>query len=117
MENELHGRFADCIDCHMPKITKNAVGNPAAFTGDLRSHMVTINPALISQLNEDGSFNASSGLALEFTCRSCHNGTSNAIGPEVSDEELLQAAAGYHNPPAPAAAPAEEPAVEPGVEE
>lgn len=117
VENELHGRFADCIDCHMPKISKNAVANPAAFTGDVRTHMVTIDPTLLSQVNQDGDFVTTSGLALEFTCRGCHNSTSNSIGPEVSDEELLQAAAGYHNPPAPAAAPPQEPAVEPGVEE
>ena len=113
VENELHGSFADCIDCHMPEITTNAVANPTAFAGDLRTHMVTIDSTLLSQTDEDGSFITASGLALESTCRGCHNTTSNSIGPEVSDEELLQAAAGYHNPPAPVV----ETAPEPGVEE
>lgn len=99
LENEIHRRFADCIDCHMPRLTKNAVADPARFTGDIRTHLMAINPALINQFNEDGTA-AASELALDFACRSCHNDTSNALGRPKTDEELLAAAVGYHNPPA-----------------
>ncbi len=113
-ENEVHGRFADCIDCHMPKVTKSAVGDPAQFTGDIRTHLMAINPTLTSQFNEDGSI-SSSELALDFACRGCHNDSNNAIGPQVTDAELQAAATGYHNPPAPVVET--EPVAEPGVEE
>jgi pyruvate-formate lyase-activating enzyme len=35
-------------------------------------------------------------LALDFACRHCHN--PEGLGPEVTDEELQEAARGYHNP-------------------
>lgn len=95
-EVEIHGRAAQCIDCHMPRVTKSAVGNAATFTGDIRTHLMAIDPFQIGQFNEDGTV-ALSQLSLDFACRSCHN--SEGIALEKSDEELIQAANGYHNPP------------------
>ncbi len=99
-ENEIHSR-AECISCHMPRVTKTAVGDAAQFSGDIRTHLMAINPALTSQFNEDGTV-AASELALDFACRSCHNETSNAFADNKTNEELVNAATGYHNPPAPA---------------
>ena len=107
--NELHSSSVECIACHMPKVTKSALGDPDQFTGDIRTHLMAINPTLTSQFNEDGSV-AASELALDFACRSCHNSTSNALGPDKTDEELVEAAVGYHTPPTPE--PESEPVVE-----
>lgn len=97
--NEQHGRFAvDCIDCHMPRVTKSAVGDPERFTGDIRTHLMAISPNQIGQFSEDGSV-ALSQLSLDFACRSCHN--PDGIAGEVADEVLIDAATGYHEPSAP----------------
>jgi hypothetical protein len=105
--NEIHSN-AQCINCHMPRVTKSAVGDPEQFTGDVRTHLMAINPTLTSQFNEDGTV-AASELALDFACRSCHNSSSNAFASDKTDEELVNAATGYHNPPTPepTAVPAE----------
>lgn len=108
-ENEIHRR-TECMTCHMPRVIQSAVADPAQFTGDMRTHLVTINPMLINQFNEDGTV-AEYGLALESSCRSCHNSSSRAFASEKSNEELMAAAMGYHNPPAPEPTPA--PAPEP----
>lgn len=97
-ENEVHERFAvDCIDCHMPRLTKSAVGDPEQYTGDIRTHLMAIDPNQIEQFTEDGSV-ALSQLSLNFACRSCHN--PEGFAPEVTDEALLAVAEGYHMPPA-----------------
>ena len=64
-----HGR--DCINCHMPRVTKSAVGDPEQFTGDIRTHLMAINPLSTSQFNEEGNF-SEPYLSLDFACRSCH---------------------------------------------
>jgi len=55
--------------------------------------LMAIDPNQISQFNEDGTI-AASQLSLEFACRSCHNPEGNASNK--SDEELQEAAVGYH---------------------
>lgn len=100
LPNELHNSSVECIDCHMPKVTKSALGNSERFRGDIRTHLMAINPTLTSQFNEDGTI-AASELALDFACRSCHNDTGLDIGPEKTDDELVEAAVGYHTPPTP----------------
>jgi hypothetical protein len=85
-----------CIDCHMPRLTKNAVGNPDMFTGDIRTHMMAIDPTQIGQFTEDGTV-ALSQLSLDFACRHCHN--PDGRGVTVSDEDLIALAIGYHTPP------------------
>ena len=97
---EVHNRIkVDCIECHMPKVTKSAVGDPERFTGDLRTHLMAIDPDLVEQFveNDDGALISEPALSLNFACRHCHN--PDGLGPEVTDEELQDAARGYHIPP------------------
>jgi hypothetical protein len=102
--NDIGG--VDCIDCHMPRLIENAVADAEMHMGDLRIHVVSIDPTQIEQFNEDGTLTTTQ-LALNFACRSCHN--PDGRGPEVTNEELLSLAAGYHTPPpAVEAAPVEE---------
>ena len=92
--NEKHGRV-ECIECHMPKVSKSALGDPAIFTGDLRTHLMAIDPNQIGQFNEDGTV-ALSQLSLDFACRSCHSPNGTAI--DKTDEELIDMATDYHAP-------------------
>jgi hypothetical protein len=90
----VHPAVAQCIDCHMPRISKSATGNAATFTGDIRTHLMAIDPEQIGQFSEDGSV-ALSQLGLDFACRHCHvEGGSATI---KTDEELIEKALGYHD--------------------
>ncbi len=89
--------MVDCIDCHMPRVTKSAVGNKATFTGDIRTHLMAIDPTQVSQFTEDGKF-ALSQLGLEFGCRSCH--VEDGIATNYTDRELMEEAYNYHARPA-----------------
>jgi len=83
-----------CIDCHMPRVSKSAVGDIDKFTGDLRTHLMAINPTQFEQFNEDGTV-ALSELGLNFACRSCHiPDTADAL----DDAVLVDMATGYHTP-------------------
>lgn len=90
---ETHQKInAQCIDCHMPFMVKSAVGNVDTFTGDIRTHLMAIDPYQVGQFNEDGSV-ALSQISLDFACRHCHvNGTAM----EKTDDELINAAVNYH---------------------
>jgi predicted CXXCH cytochrome family protein len=77
-----------CTDCHMPHLIQSGSANAQGFTGDMRTHVVAIDPRKISQFNGDGSL-ASGQISLEYACRHCHGATK-------SDAELLIAASGYH---------------------
>jgi hypothetical protein len=79
----------------MPKLTKSALGDAERFSGDIRTHMMAIDPDQIGQFSEDGS-EALSQLSLDFACRSCHS--DGGDGTVKTDEELIQAATGYHTP-------------------
>ncbi len=95
-DSQVHPLVADCIDCHMPRVTKSAVGNAEMFTGDIRTHLMSINPLQIGQFSEDGSV-ALSDLGLDFACRSCHvDGGSASV---KTDEELTDKAYDYHDRP------------------
>jgi hypothetical protein len=94
----------ECIDCHMPRVTKSAVGNPDMFTGDIRTHLMAIDPNQIEQFNEEGNV-ALSQLGLNFACRSCH--VEGGSAEPMSDEDLQAMANGYHTAP-----PVEEAAAE-----
>jgi hypothetical protein len=85
-----------CIDCHMPRLTRSAVGDASRFTGDIRTHLMAIDPLQIGQFTEDGRF-AQPQLSLDFACRSCHVENGNAR--PRSDEALMAAAMGYHTGP------------------
>lgn len=93
--SQVHPLVADCIDCHMPRVTKSAVGNAETFTGDIRTHLMAIDPTQIEQFTEDGS-QALSQLGLNFACRNCH--VEGGSATEKTDEELIEKASGYHNP-------------------
>lgn len=102
--NDIGG--VDCIDCHMPRVIQNAVGDPEMFMGDVRTHVMSIDPTQIEQFTEDGTV-ALTQISLNFACRGCHNPDGRA--PEVTDEALLSLAVGYHTPPTPTVAAPEEP--------
>ena len=85
-----------CIDCHMPRITKSAVGNAEEFTGDLRTHLMAIDVDQVGQFDEEGTV-ALSQVSLDFACKHCHVPDSAF---EKTDEELREAARGYHDRPA-----------------
>ncbi|MCP4539538.1 MAG: hypothetical protein GY832_20580 [Chloroflexi bacterium] len=95
-DSQVHPAVAECIDCHMPRVTKSAVGNAEMFTGDIRTHLMAIDPEQISQFNEDGS-EALSQLGLNFACRSCH--VEGGSATPRTDEELIEKAMGYHDRP------------------
>ncbi|MCB8943904.1 MAG: hypothetical protein H6658_09120 [Ardenticatenaceae bacterium] len=112
--NETHARLAiDCIDCHMPRVGKSAVGDLEQNTGDIRSHLMAIDPTQAGQFTEDGTA-ALSELSLTFACGSCHNPDGFAqVKPE---EEMIEAATGYHAPPQPTPTPEPEPTAVPEEE-
>lgn len=82
----------DCITCHMPRITKSAWGDAAKLTGDIRTHLMAIDPNQFGQFSEDGK-TALSQLGLDFACRHCHV----PDGPLAKTDDQLKAMAnGYH---------------------
>jgi hypothetical protein len=91
--SDVHPALTECIDCHMPRVTKSATGNAEWFTGDIRTHMMGINPFQIEQFSEDGSV-ALSEIGLNFACRHCHRDGGPAS--VKTDEELINQAVGYH---------------------
>lgn len=86
-----------CIECHMPRIVKSAWGDPATFTGDIRTHLMAIDPNQIDQFSKDGTTTLSQ-IGLDFACRHCHV---EGRGFPKTDEELKAVANGYHNPQVP----------------
>ncbi len=104
--NEVHIDLnVACMDCHMPRIVRSAVGNAEQFTGDIRTHLVAIDPTQVGQFNEDGTA-ALSQISLDFACRGCHN--PDGLGRPKTDEELIQTAVQYHRLPELTPVPAEE---------
>ena len=95
-DSKVHPIVAECIDCHMPRVTKSAVGNAEMFTGDIRTHLMAIDATQIGQFSEDGS-TALSELGLDFACRSCH--VEGGSATPKTDEELIDKAYGYHDRP------------------
>jgi predicted CXXCH cytochrome family protein len=84
-----------CVDCHMPRIVKVAQGDPAVFSGDLRAHLMAIDPTQVSQFSPDGK-TAFSPVSLDFACRRCHIAGSTMAR---SDDELIKMATNYHTKP------------------
>ncbi len=82
-----------CIDCHMPRIVKTATGDAERFQGDIRTHLMAIDPDQIGQFSEDGT-TALSQIGLDFACRQCH--VEGGTASEKTDEELTERATGYH---------------------
>jgi predicted CXXCH cytochrome family protein len=92
--NPSHTRLnIGCTDCHMSRLIQSGAANVKAYTGDMRTHVVAIDPRTIHQVTDDGSL-ATGQISLDYACRRCHGSTK-------SDVELLSAASGYHEiPPA-----------------
>ena len=77
----------------MPRLVKSAWGVTELFSGDIRTHMMAIDPYQIEQFSADGATSLSQ-ISLNFACRHCHiPGT----GLEKSDQELSEAATNYHD--------------------
>jgi hypothetical protein len=106
----VHPKIAQCQDCHMPRIVKSALGNAEAFTGDIRTHLMAIDPNQISQFSTDGKTTLSQ-IGLDFACRNCHYSGGKALAK--TDEDLMTKANGYHTLPPPTPAPTAAPAAEP----
>ncbi len=81
-----------CTDCHMPRLIQSGSANPLGYMGDMHTHVMAIDPRLVSQFNADGTL-ASGQIGLDYACRRCHGATK-------SDAELLSMANGYHAIPA-----------------
>ena len=96
-DSQIHPVAAECIDCHMPRVTMSATGNAEMFTGDIRTHLMAIDPEQIGQFSEDGSV-ALSQNGLNFACRHCH--VEGGSATPKTDEELIDKAVGYHERPA-----------------
>ena len=94
--SQIHPNVAECIDCHMPRLVRSAVGDAERFIGDIRTHIVAIDPDQVGQFSEDGSV-ALSQISLDFACRSCHIEGGSAT--PKSDEQLIEKATGYHERP------------------
>lgn len=82
-----------CIDCHMPKIVKTATGDARKFQGDIRTHLMAIDPEQIGQFSEDGKTSLSQ-VGLDFACRHCH--VEGGKASPKTDEQLTEGATGYH---------------------
>lgn len=85
-----------CVECHMPKLIKVAAGDAEKFNGDFRSHRMAIDPSQIAQFSADGT-SVLPEIGLDYACRHCHG---SGLGSPKTDEELIQAATGYHDQPA-----------------
>ncbi|HKZ55256.1 MAG TPA: multiheme c-type cytochrome [Anaerolineales bacterium] len=96
-DSQIHPNVATCVDCHMPRIVKSAWGDAAQFSGDIRTHLMAIDSALIHQFSEDGMTSLSQ-VSLDFACRQCHY-EGSARGTVKTDEELMEKAEGYHTQP------------------
>lgn len=104
--NETHQTLKlECVECHMPLAVKSAWGEAESFIGDIRSHLMGIDATQIGQFSEDGLTSASQ-IGLDFACRHCHGA---GRGLPRTDDELIQAAVGYHERilPTPTAEPEE----------
>ena len=93
-----------CVECHMPRMDMAAWGDPAKFSGDIRTHLMAIDPYQIDQFETITDTNgiatqySLSDIGLNFACRHCHG---SGMGTTKTDEELINAAAGYHDRPTP----------------
>jgi mono/diheme cytochrome c family protein len=86
----------------MPPLAKSAVGDLDHFTGDIRSHLFSINPdPNAAQFNDDGSL-SSPFITLSYACKQCHDGE---MATDLDLEALSVMADGYHTPPLPTPEP------------
>jgi hypothetical protein len=94
-QNETHIALGvECVTCHMPRLIKSAWADTQTYRGDVRSHVMSINPFQITQ-SDDGD-PVSAPISLDFACRQCHIG---GTASEKTDQELIDMAVGYHARP------------------
>jgi hypothetical protein len=103
VEQHRTGNIA-CIECHMPRLIQVAQGDFMAYSGDMRTHVVAIDPTRLGQFA--GEFAPEpeifSPISLDTACRSCHT---QGRGFVKTDEQMLAAASGYHDRPEPTTTP------------
>ena len=87
-------RHANCVDCHMPRMDQVALADPDKFSGDVRSHLMAINPNANNQFASDGSV-SQPYVTLDFACRSCHR--DGGKGPNLENDALMEAVLGFHD--------------------
>jgi len=67
----------ECIDCHMPRLSKSAIKHDAVgtgpATGDIRTHIFKIDLSKTAQTTTDGKY-VYPWLTKNFACLTCHNG-------------------------------------------
>jgi formate-dependent nitrite reductase cytochrome c552 subunit len=83
-----NGQPITCIDCHMAKAAKSAVGNSVTLEGDIHSHSWRINPDSTAQMfytGTDGHQYAFGYLTVDYACKHCH--------PSMTKARLAVAAA------------------------
>jgi hypothetical protein len=101
-ENLNHAEGITCIDCHMPFAAKSgAKRGDSGYKGDVRSHLLIINPSSESMFTEDGKWvkddeDRSAALSPHFACLGCHNDKADDDIPNKSIEQVAAAAAGMH---------------------
>jgi hypothetical protein len=78
----------------MPRPIQVAAAEPELFRGDMRTHLMAINPGEIAQFNSNGEW-VGPYITLEFACKGCHNEAGS--GPALDDERLIEVATGYHD--------------------
>jgi Doubled CXXCH motif (Paired_CXXCH_1)/Cytochrome c554 and c-prime len=70
-------KISNCLSCHMPKLTKSAVGHAAVgggpAVGDIKTHIFKIDLSKTDQFTDGGSF-AYPWLTTKTACKQCHNG-------------------------------------------
>jgi hypothetical protein len=77
-----------CIDCHMPKTGKSAVGDIAKFTGDVKEHLFKINSDPNAKMFSDDGKLAMGYITLDFACLSCHTGKDKAWASTYAKDGL-----------------------------
>ena len=87
-------KHAECVECHMPRVSKSALGDLERFSGDLRTHLFAINPLATSQFDEEGAFSMPY-VTLDFACKQCHY--EGGPASVETDDALREMAIGYHD--------------------
>ena len=88
----------ECKDCHMPPMSKSAIGDVANFTGDVAGHLFSINPDTDAEQFSDDGGQTNPYITLDYSCRWCHRPDGAGPGGVKTDEELEESATGYHTP-------------------
>jgi hypothetical protein len=72
---------------------ENCWGGAAKFTGDVRTHLMAIDPDSLASLSADGK-TANSQIGLDFACKHCH--VQGGKASVQTDEQLRSLARNYH---------------------